>query len=527
MSMRTTTQPVGKSWRTRFIAFALLVGLCAVLPPSGAWGGGTRVDGEFEFFLDKAVFIGDGNNSSVEFYIHIPNSEIRFKEDSGAWAAKVELFLEMKNLRGDIVLSDKREFDFIEQTEEFTTTPLHFQTISMKYKIAPGEYLLSSRIEDVYSPKVSLVGIMKKQRKSAEMRDLPFEVAAYGDSTPNLSDPQFVWSIDAASGQRVVTANPPRMYGLYNDTLRAYYELYVPAGFEGPVQFLSLILNQSGEVLSESRKLFSPGETIPAGSSEGIDIYPILVQEDLATFPAGDYTLFGQFTVGAEQPVRIRGGDFHIAWEMRTWETSKRNLLAEARFLLDPKEYKVYLTESRAEQERIIKQLWKDLDPDPATGVNEAYEEFLTRLAYVNRHYSDYQMGIFTDRGLIYMKYGKPDEMIVDVIPMNRETTADAIAKVMDRYHPVVYSSHGSRPTDYKQGTSSDVIMDKRRIGVVGEGGNTAYPYELWVYNDCGTPLLERDQVSTLEIGLRFIFIDREGYGSYKLEVSSSLLDEN
>lgn len=503
--------------------FALLL----LTLPLCVWGGGTRVDGEFEYFIDKAVFIGTGGRSSVEFYIHIPNSEIRFKKESGVWTAKVEFFLELKNSAGEIVLSDKREFDFTEPAEEYTGTPLRFQTISMKHSIAPGEYLLFSRLEDVYSPKVSLVGMLKKQRKYAEIRDLQLEVPEISAAEANLSDPQFLWSIDTASGDRVLNANPPRLYGLYNDTLRVYYELYTPAGIEGPVRFSALILNQQGEIVTESRKPLSAEEAIPSSRSPGVSVYPILIQEDLATFPAGDYTLFGQFIVGADQPVRVRGGDFHIAWEMRTWETSKRNLLAEARLLLEPEEYKAYVRESRAEQERIIKQLWKELDPDPATGVNEAYEKFQARIAYVNMHYSDYQMGMFTDRGLIYMKYGKPDELVVDVIPMNRETTSDAIAKVMDRYHPIVYSTHGTRPDYFKQGTSTDVIMDKRRIGAIGEGGNTAYPYELWVYNDCGDPLLKRDASSTPEIGLRFIFIDREGYGSYKLEVSSSLLDEN
>lgn len=507
------------------------VALCIMLLAAGvagAWGDGVRVDGEFEYFIDKAVFYRDGRKPAVELYLHIPNSEIRFKESGGAWEAKVDLYLELKDQNGVIALSDHRELRFTEPSEERTTTPLNFQTVSIVYRVAPGEYSMSSRLVDLYSPKVSLVGMIKNQHRSSEVRDIPFDVPDFGATETDLSDPKFVWGIEGDSDGRVLNANPPRMYGLYNDTLRVYYELYTPADAETPVRFSTVILNKMGEVFSESEKFLTPGDALPGQSGdEGIHIYPILIQEDLATFPAGDYTLFGQFTVENAQPVRVRSGTFHVAWEIRTWETSKRNLLAEARFLLDTDEYQAYLNKSRAEQERIIKRIWKELDPDPATGVNEAYEEFLRRLAYVNSHYSDYQTGIFTDRGLIYMKYGKPDELIVDVIPMNRETTSDAIAKLMDRYHPVMYSSHGQRPYYNKQGTSTDVIMDKRRLGVIGEGGNTAYPYELWIYNDEGQPLLERDQPSSPDLGLRFIFIDREGYGSYKLEVSSSLMDEN
>jgi GWxTD domain-containing protein len=160
----------------------------------------------------------------------------------------------------------------------------------------------------------------------------------------------------------------------------------------------------------------------------------------------------------------------------------------------------------------------------PHTAVNEAHEKFLYRLDHVNAHYFDYQQGTFTDRGLIYLKYGEPDEVVAEVVPLNRESVADALEKVENRYHPVSFSTHGIRGTH--RGPSKDIIIDPRRIGVVGEGGNVAYPYELWIYNDSGDPILARDKVMETEIGLRFIFIDREGYGRYKLESSSSMTDK-
>jgi len=60
-------------------------------------------------------------------------------------------------------------------------------------------------------------------------------------------------------------------------------------------------------------------------------------------------------------------------------------------------------------------------------------------------------------------------------------------------------------------------------VGTIGEGGNTGYPYELWIYNGSGKPILTRDRVMDPEIGMRYLFIDREGYGRYTLESSSSV----
>ena len=180
---------------------------------------------------------------------------------------------------------------------------------------------------------------------------------------------------------------------------------------------------------------------------------------------------------------------------------------------------------SIGDQERILQQRWKEMDPDPLTGVNEAYEKFISRLDFVNAKYADYQLGFLTDRGIIYLKYGPPDESVVEVIPMNRETLSDAMEKVSDRFHSVNYSSTGGARGNYAR-PSRDIVTDPRRIGAVGEGGNVASAYELWIYNGIGDPILKSDKSAEPDIGLRFIFIDREGYGRYKLESSSSMANK-
>ena len=63
-------------------------------------------------------------------------------------------------------------------------------------------------------------------------------------------------------------------------------------------------------------------------------------------------------------------------------------------------------------------------------------------------------------------------------------------------------------------------------LDIGGEQGDVGYPYELWTYNGGGDPILERDRSLEPDIGLRFIFIDTEGYGRYKLESSSSMMNK-
>jgi GWxTD domain-containing protein len=217
----------------------------------------------------------------------------------------------------------------------------------------------------------------------------------------------------------------------------------------------------------------------------------------------------------------VRGGDFSVAWDLRTWETPRREYLAEARFLLGDKEYKNFVTRPAGDQEHILDALWKSFDPDTLTGNNEAYDIFTERLDYVKAHYADESIDIYSARAEIYLKYGPPDDVEQDVIPSNYETLAEAEQVVENPYHPLNMSSSGQKIYS----------VPKTRNSLAGEGSsgryraedNTSVPYELWIYNGCGNPILPRDRVPEVEPTTRFLFVDRDGHGIYKLEKSSSI----
>jgi GWxTD domain-containing protein len=67
--------------------------------------------------------------------------------------------------------------------------------------------------------------------------------------------------------------------------------------------------------------------------------------------------------------------------------------------------------ETNEEREQFIATIWHLRDPTPDTEENEYREAYYERLAYVNEHFASGIPGYKTDRGKIYLKYGKPDEI--------------------------------------------------------------------------------------------------------------------
>src|ERR1041384_5428880 len=63
------------------------------------------------------------------------------------------------------------------------------------------------------------------------------------------------------------------------------------------------------------------------------------------------------------------------------------------------------------ERDQFIENFWLRRDPDPDTPENEYKEQYFERIQYANEHYSSGVPGWRTDRGRIYIMFGKPDEL--------------------------------------------------------------------------------------------------------------------
>jgi GWxTD domain-containing protein len=118
------------------------------------------------------------------------------------------------------------------------------------------------------------------------------------------------------------------------------------------------------------------------------------------------------------------------------------------------------------ERERFIEEFWRRRDPDPDTDENEFKEEYYERIAYANEHFASGIPGWKTDRGRIWIMYGKPD---------GQES------------HPM--------------GGSYD------RPSYEGGGSTSTYPFETWFYR----------YIAGVGSGIEIEFVDPTGSGEYRI----------
>jgi GWxTD domain-containing protein len=93
-------------------------------------------------------------------------------------------------------------------------------------------------------------------------------------------------------------------------------------------------------------------------------------------------------------------------------ETPYRKWLNEdVTYIISDDERRAFKTlQTDEEREQFIEQFWLRRDPTPDTEENEYREEHYRRIAYANQYFASGIPGWKSDRGMIYIKYGPPDE---------------------------------------------------------------------------------------------------------------------
>jgi GWxTD domain-containing protein len=121
---------------------------------------------------------------------------------------------------------------------------------------------------------------------------------------------------------------------------------------------------------------------------------------------------------------------------------------------------------SDEEREQFIESFWQRRDPDPDTDENEYKEQYYERIAYANEHYASGIPGWKTDRGRIYITFGKPDSV---------------------ESHPA--GGAYDRPSYH------------------GGGSTTTYPFEVWFYR----------YIEGIGSGIEIEFVDPTGTGEFRI----------
>ncbi|HEU0184336.1 MAG TPA: GWxTD domain-containing protein [Blastocatellia bacterium] len=132
----------------------------------------------------------------------------------------------------------------------------------------------------------------------------------------------------------------------------------------------------------------------------------------LSSFAMPSLSAFAQDDKQDKKKAKQREEKQREAQKEKVKSVYKRWKDEDVRWIITDEERKVFdALKTDDEREQFIEQFWYIRDPDPDTDVNEYREEYYQRIAYANEHFTSGIPGWKTDRGRIYIMFGKADQI--------------------------------------------------------------------------------------------------------------------
>jgi GWxTD domain-containing protein len=346
------------------------------------------------FFVDHAVF-ADTVDNRLEVYYKIFNDGLKYVKKGDKYVANFEISVIVVGDNDKQVTGRSVEKSYALDSYEQTRSETGYLINQIDVRVSPGDYGLVCKLIDHNSNEVSTIQTKitgREYRKSGDMSDIEFiqSETNVGDRSPFLKRglaalPSVERSLDGEL----------QKLGFYTEVYAGDYigqKLTLRCRVESKRQGVAIdtVLSLSlGEQTTGVREFLSLADLSP----EEYDFHVTLVNGDsvLAT----------------------RTAKFHLKWTLSSLiKNDFEYAVDQLRYVIKKEEKKELMSVADTLRLQAFEEFWRKHDPTPQTVENELREEYYRRIRYANQYYSTVNReGWETDRGMIYIRFGEPDQI--------------------------------------------------------------------------------------------------------------------
>jgi len=347
------------------------------------------LDYEYAYFL---VPKKTGENTEFHLFTKVPYNRLQFVKFEKIFRAEYEVTLELRDKDNELIHGKSWRETVQTNNYQETETADIFHMARSRVLIAPGEYKLNVMLEDMETnsriSKTQKIKIDKQKKNNFRITSVIFveNIEREGDKikhyTPSITDHI------GKSGKE------------YFD----YFEI-IPSK---PGEKFTIEIELKTAYRKRNKTIFKDKFERIAGM-DNIQIATNITEHNLII---GAYEIIYRISAGWRNSKKIRK-EFYISWMgVPTTEEELDLALEQMKYAFDDVLFKNIKKLTYEEKLNLFNSMWVDTDPYPETARNELQEEYFRRVRYSNLMFTVFQDGWKTDRGLIYILFGPPNEVI-------------------------------------------------------------------------------------------------------------------
>lgn len=343
-------------------------------------------------FIDALAYAtADTAKSRLEVYCQVPYSEIRFLREKDDYVGLYDITVTITTPEGETVWNRVHSVEV--RTKDFSQTSSNrmYSLKQLPFELKPGPYDLRVEVRDPES------------KKSATMRRRTL-ITDFAKDTVALSDVMLISRLTTRGDKHTIVPNISGNVGDEANGFYMFFELY-SNGILTPVHLVATVFGANRDSVWSVDQHVNPTERTQQIFMKFTDL----------NLPIGPYTvIITAYTEGSPgRRLATTSRQFAVRWSDIPFSiTDIDRAIDQMRFVAREGELE-YIRAGTTPEERRKRFLeyWNKRDPDPQTPRNELMEEYYHRVDYANRNFGHYVDGWRTDRGMIYIRYGPPENV--------------------------------------------------------------------------------------------------------------------
>ena len=346
-------------------------------------------------FLEAFAFASDQpGKGRVDIYVQIPYPEIKFVKEDEQYTGRFEISVAMLPQEKQQLWQKSQLVEVNLKDFSQTVSNRFFSLKQFSADIPPGKYELQVQVIDQESKKGATI------KRSIVVKD-------FGNDTLALSDVMMVRRMTIDGAHKNIVPNITGMVSKEQTGLYLFFEIYNHAQLDS-VKLICKFINSKREVVTQrtKRELLDGVRTQTIWQIDTLSIAP--EQYLLVVEAAGTSTTDSSKSFRASVPrictVRMKNMPLFVTDIDKATEElqyiAKGNEINRIREAANPEE----------KQKRFL-EFWMKRNPNPKDPNNDLMEEYYARVDYANKNYGGYMDGWKTDRGMVLIQFGPPQNI--------------------------------------------------------------------------------------------------------------------
>jgi len=346
-------------------------------------------------FVEAFAFASDQpGKGRVDIYVQVPYPEIRFVKEEEQYTGRFEISVAVLSQEKQQLWQKSQLVELHIKDFSQTVSNRFFSLKQFSTDLAPGKYEILLQVRDQESKKV------EASKGAIVVKD-------FGNDTLALSDVMFVHRMTLDGARKNIVPNLTGMISKEQTSFYLFFEIYNHAQIDS-VQLICKFINPKREVVAQRTK----SELLAGNRTQTI------WQIDTLSVVPDQYIL----TVEAKGISKADSGKSIHAFVSRICIVRMKDMpliITDIDKATDQLQYIAkgseidYIREAATpdeKQKRFLK-FWSNHNPDLKASHNELMEEYYSRVEYANKNYANYMEGWKTDRGMVLIRFGPPQNI--------------------------------------------------------------------------------------------------------------------